>query len=52
VLLVGGSTRMPAVRRFVRNMTGLEPVEADVDPDLAVALGAALQVWHCSRVLR
>ena len=25
VLLVGGATRMPAVRRFVRNMTGVEP---------------------------
>eukprot|EP00887_Chlorella_sp_A99_P001468 scaffold8.g1468.t1 len=43
VLLVGGATRMPAVRRFVRNMTGLEAKEFLVDPDLAVALGAAVQ---------
>jgi heat shock protein 1/8 len=43
VLLVGGATRMPAVRRFVRNMTGLEPDEFAADPDLAVALGAAAQ---------
>lgn len=37
VLLVGGATRMPAVRRFVRNMTGLEPAEFAVDPDLVGA---------------
>lgn len=43
VLLVGGATRMPAIRRFVRNMTGLDPAEFVVDPDLAVALGAAVQ---------
>jgi hypothetical protein len=46
VLLVGGATRMPAVQRFISNMTGLTPVGADggVDPDEAVALGAAVQV--------
>lgn len=43
VLLVGGATHMPAIRRFVRNMTGLEAAEFVVDPDLAVALGAAVQ---------
>ncbi|PSC71655.1 molecular chaperone [Micractinium conductrix] len=43
VLLVGGATRMPAIRRFVRNMTGLEAAEFVVDPDQAVALGAAVQ---------
>lgn len=43
VLLVGGATRMPGVKRFVKNMTGLEPRETSVDPDLAVALGAAVQ---------
>lgn len=32
VLLVGGSTRMPAMRRFVHNMTGLEPATF-VQPD-------------------
>ncbi|KAL3139986.1 hypothetical protein ABBQ38_004272 [Trebouxia sp. C0009 RCD-2024] len=42
VLLVGGSTRMPAFRRFVHNMTGLEPATF-VQPDEAVALGAAVQ---------
>jgi heat shock 70kDa protein 1/2/6/8 len=34
VLLVGGATRMPAVRRFVKNMTGIDPKEFAVDPDL------------------
>ena len=73
MLLVGGATRMPSVRRFIRNMTGLEPAEGPltpattgdggggsgarrgaggkggsggsggVDPDEAVALGAAVQ---------
>jgi molecular chaperone DnaK len=43
VLLVGGATRMPAVRNFVQNMTGLKPKDSNVDPDLAVALGAAIQ---------
>ena len=33
VLLVGGATRMPAFRRFVRNMTGLDAKGAAVDPD-------------------
>lgn len=44
VLLVGGATRMPAVCRFLANMTGIEAEEAAVDVDEAVALGAAVQV--------
>ncbi|GLC46834.1 hypothetical protein PLESTM_001931900 [Pleodorina starrii] len=43
LLLVGGATRMPAVGRFLTNMTGLQPLEAALDPDEAVALGAAVQ---------
>ncbi|MDO5547610.1 MAG: molecular chaperone DnaK [Eubacteriales bacterium] len=42
VLLVGGSTRMPAVQRKVRALTGLEPSKA-LNPDECVALGAAAQ---------
>jgi molecular chaperone HscA len=42
VILVGGSTRVPAVRRYVAQVFGREPL-TDVDPDLAVALGAAIQ---------
>lgn len=42
VILVGGSTRVPLVRRRVKEFFGLEPYCA-VDPDQAVALGAAVQ---------
>ena len=42
VLLVGGSTRMPIVRAAVMELIGREP-EADLDPDLAVARGAAME---------
>ena len=42
VLLVGGSTRMPCVRAAVAAATGHEPLTG-VDPDQAVALGAAIQ---------
>jgi len=42
VLLVGGSTRMPAVQEMVRKMTGKTPSKT-MNPDECVALGAALQ---------
>jgi molecular chaperone DnaK len=42
VVLVGGSTRMPAVAELVRKMTGKEPNKG-VNPDEVVAVGAALQ---------
>jgi molecular chaperone DnaK len=42
VLLVGGSTRMPAVQELVRRVTGKEP-DRSINPDEAVALGAAVQ---------
>lgn len=43
VILVGGSTRMPAVQELVRKITGKEP-NVTVNPDEVVALGAAVQV--------
>ncbi|NNE73058.1 MAG: molecular chaperone DnaK [Acidimicrobiales bacterium] len=42
VILVGGSTRMPAVVGLVEDMTGREPNKT-VNPDEAVAIGAAVQ---------
>jgi molecular chaperone HscA len=42
VVLVGGSTRVPAVRRFVEQLFGLPPLH-DLNPDEVVALGAAVQ---------
>jgi len=42
VILVGGSTRSPIVRDYVREVFGKEPL-CDLDPDQVVALGAAVQ---------
>ncbi len=42
VMLVGGSTRMPAVQSLVRSMFGQEP-HRGINPDEVVALGAAIQ---------
>ncbi|MEO5333537.1 MAG: Fe-S protein assembly chaperone HscA [Magnetococcus sp. YQC-5] len=42
VVLVGGSTRVPLVRRMVAEFFGMEPL-IDLDPDQVVALGAAHQ---------
>ena len=42
VVLVGGATRMPAVRRAVADLFGREPL-TNLDPDQVVALGAAMQ---------
>ena len=41
VLLVGGSTRMPAVTEMLRNLSGKDP-DRSISPDEAVASGAAL----------
>ena len=42
ILLVGGSSRMPMVHRMMEDLTGKEP-QSDVNPDEAVAKGAAIQ---------
>jgi len=45
ILLVGGSTRMPAIVQMLKEMSGKEP-DASVSPDEAVAHGAALHAGH------
>lgn len=45
VILVGGSTRTPAVQNLVKKMTGKNP-NVTVNPDEVVALGAAVQVLN------
>ena len=47
VILVGGSTRVPLVRRFVREFFGRDPL-LDAHPDEVVAAGAALQAAQLS----
>jgi len=42
VILVGGSTRSPYVKKFVKELFGKEPL-GDIDPEKVVALGAAIQ---------
>jgi molecular chaperone DnaK len=43
VILVGGSTRIPAVQKLVRRLTGGKDPNMTVNPDEVVALGAAIQ---------
>ena len=42
VVLVGGSTRIPAVQKLVKDITNKEPNQS-VNPDEVVAVGAAIQ---------
>ena len=51
MLLVGGSTRIPAVQRYVRELTGKSP-SSSINPDECVAQGAALQAETLSSALR
>lgn len=44
LLLVGGSTRMPMVRKMMSTLSGKDP-ELNVNPDEAVAMGAAIQAY-------
>jgi molecular chaperone DnaK len=51
VILVGGSTRMPLVRDYVRELFGREP-NTSQNPDEAIALGATIQAGILSGSLR
>lgn len=48
VLLVGGSTRIPAVREMLRRLSGQEP-DDQLDPDQVVARGAAIFAAMCDQ---
>jgi len=48
VILVGGSTRIPAVQELVRKVTGKEP-KRGVNPDEVVAVGAAVQAAELAK---
>lgn len=48
IVLIGGATRMPMIRSMVARLFGRLPL-LHVDPDTAVALGAAVQPGLCSR---
>ncbi len=50
VLLVGGSTRIPAVQQAVRTEIGVEPSKG-INPDEAVAMGAAIQAGIISGII-
>ncbi|MBE2284465.1 MAG: Hsp70 family protein [Prosthecobacter sp.] len=51
IILVGGSTRMPLVREYVREIFGREP-NTSQNPDEAIALGATIQAGILSGSLR
>lgn len=48
IILVGGATRMPCVRNFVRSLFDKKPA-SEIDPDLAVVHGASIQAALCAR---
>ncbi len=49
VVLVGGSSKIPLIQSSLHNLTGIVP-SADVNPDEAVALGAAIYAGRCGSV--
>lgn len=51
VLLVGGSTRIPAVQALVKELTGIDPNKS-VNPDEVVAVGAAIQAGVLTREVK
>jgi molecular chaperone HscA len=49
VILVGGSTRIPLVRKELGKIFGAEKILTNLDPDRIVAIGAAWQAYNLSR---
>ena len=47
IVLVGGSTRIPKVQQLIKDYFGGKEPNKGVNPDEAVAYGAAVQVCHC-----
>ncbi|MGV3533537.1 MAG: Hsp70 family protein [Chthoniobacteraceae bacterium] len=47
ILLTGGMTRMPSVRKLIQDLAPGVPVNAELSPDEAVARGAAIQATLC-----
>jgi len=47
VVLVGGSTRMPQVKEYIRREYGKDPVTKNINVDTIVAVGAAMQAKLC-----
>ena len=43
VLLVGGSSRIPLVRKKIAELFGEDKIKKDIDPDRAISIGAAIQ---------
>ncbi len=50
VVAVGGSSRIPLAQRLIKERLGLELVKADLEPNLAVSLGASIFAAHSSIV--
>jgi len=51
IILVGGATRMPMIQKLVVELTGRQPY-VDIDPDVTVAMGAAIQGGILSGALK
>ena len=46
IVLVGGSTRIPKVQQMLQDFFNGKELCKSINPDEAVAYGAAVQVWH------
>ena len=46
IVLVGGSTRIPKIQQMLQDFFNGKELNKSINPDEAVAYGAAVQVWH------